>query len=160
MFIRVIVFSHIALVGIKIILKMSWDVNPPFIFSEIAVLYWIQYNTVFVLKLLFSWMFGGALCLFAIEGCPIVSYHLLKGESREMSFYLGSESNLNNEENLLSRTSQKARGRWFQVWLNQQCNNIRGRNSFWSFSCHPQVSAPSLIVARWLQLLWTSQQHG
>lgn len=87
-----------------------------------------------------------------------VSYRA--GESREMNFYLRSESSLNNEENLLSRTSQKARGRWFQVWLNQQCNNIRGRNSFWSFSCHPQVSAPSLIVARWLRLLRTSQQHG
>ena len=87
-----------------------------------------------------------------------VSYRA--GESREMTFYLRSESSLNNEENLLSRTSQKARGRWFQVWLNQQCNNIRGRNSFWSFSCHPQVSAPSLIVARWLRLLRTSQQHG
>ena len=53
-----------------------------------------------------------------------VSYRA--GESREMTFYLRSESSLNNEENLLSRTSQKARGRWFQVWLNQQCNNIRG----------------------------------
>lgn len=93
----------------KIILKMSWDVNPLFIFSERVCIEMTVFLNVW-------W----TLCLFAIEGCPIVWV------SRERNFYFGSRSCLNNEKIYYLTHHKKPSGRWCQDWLNQQCNNAKG----------------------------------